>query len=202
MAIDDQNPPDAEQDPSEDTPDLEAEEGAEATEQPGSDQDARYAEAQKTITRQAQELALYRKGEQAAPDPGEQNVAAGNDAYQAGLEADSWALAEQVYGTEAIAAYTAAAQLIEKATTPADHLAAFEAYHSIRSGESEAPAEGAAAMPTRGQALTPKVDANRSDLGPDLQEADEKLAEARKGNSLVDFAAAATQRMGFGRAKS
>jgi hypothetical protein len=116
------------------------------------------------------------------------------------LEADSWTLAEQVYGGDAIEAYRAAADLLERAVTPADYLAAFEAYHSIRSGEGEAAAP-TSGKPSRAEATTPRVDANRSDLGPDLQDAQEKLSEARKGKSLANFTNAATAALGFGRAK-
>jgi hypothetical protein len=104
-----------------------------------------------------------------------------------------------VYGGDAIEAYRAAADLLERAVTPADYLAAFEAYHSIRSGEGAAP-DATSDKPTRAAATTPRVDANRSDLGPD-PDLQEKLSEARKGKSLADFTNAATAALGFGRAK-
>ena len=198
MAGTDQNAPVDELDPTADTPDLEDEEGAEADAQPEPDQDARYAEAQATITRQSQELAQWRKQAGAATES--DGDEAGSDPSLSALEADSWTLAEQVYGGDAIEAYRAAADLLESAVTPADYMAAFEAYHSIRSGESAAP-DATSDKPTRAQATTPRVDANRSDLGPDLQDAQEKLSEARKGKSLADFTNAATAALGFGRAK-
>lgn len=204
MAGKDQNPPEDAPDPSEDTPDDELEEGAEDTDQPGSETDERLIEAQRTITKQAQELALFRQGK--GPKPAGAEAAAtdagdGDDEYQQRLESDSWTLAERVYGADVIEAYSAAAELYDKAVTPADYLAAFEAYHDIRSGKgAEAPA--GSGKPTKAEASQPRVDANRSDLGPDLQEADDKLAEARKGTSLDSFVNAATTRMGFGRSKS
>jgi hypothetical protein len=195
MARQDQNAPDPEPDPTEDTPDPEAEEGAEAEVQPEPDQ--RLAEKDALISRQAQELALFRR--QAAAADEAPSEAAGSDPSLTALEADSWTLAEQVYGGDAIEAYRTAADLLEKAVTPADYMAAFEAYHQIRT---EGPAaEPASDKPTRAQATAPKVDANRSDLGPD-PDIEQKLSEARKGKSLVDFANAATQAMGFGRSKS
>lgn len=204
MAEKDQNPPDDELDPDEDTPADDGEDEVEDPDQSGADQDAdRLAEAQATITRQAQELALFRKGgkgtEAEAGDDQGGAAAAGSDEYQSRLEDEAWTLAETVYGVDAIEAYAAAAQLIEQAVTPADHLAAFEAYHQIRSGEAPAEGDGADdAKPTRRQALTPKVDANRSDLGPDIQAADKQLEDARKGTDLGAFVSAATKRLGFG----
>lgn len=199
MAGVDRNAPVEEPDPTEDTPEPDDEEGAEADAQPEPDQSRRLTEAQATITRQAQELALFRK--QAAAGASEPDAeAAGSDPYQARLEAESWTLAEQVYGADAIEAYRAASELIEQAVTPADYMAAFEAYHAIRSGESAAPVTGSV-KPSRAEATTPRVDTNRSDLGPDLQDAETKLSEARTGKSLADFANAATARMGFGKAR-
>ena len=200
MAALDRNALDEAPDPTEDTQDAAAETGAEAQVQPEPDQAARLKAQEATITRQAQELALFRKGQAPAGDVPEQETS-GDDQYQTGLEADSWTLAEQVYGSDAIEAYRAAAELVERAVTPADYMAAFEAYHAIRSGESVAPVNGSG-RPTKAEAVTPRVDTNRSDLSPDLQEADTKLTEARKGTSLADFTSAATARMGFGRAKS
>jgi hypothetical protein len=196
MAGIDRNAPDPEQDPDEDTPDLEAEEGDEAEAQPEPDRD-RLAEAQATITRQAQELALFRRQASEAAATGE---AEGSDPSLSALEADSWTLAEQVYGGDAIEAYRSAAELLDQAVTPADHLAAFEAYHAIRSGEAPAQAGESGQKPSRAEAITPRVDTNRSDLGPD-PDIEQKLSEARKGKSLADFTNAAAVAMGFGRAK-
>lgn len=197
MAGTDQNAPDDDLDPSEDTPEPDDEDGAEDVVQPEPDQ-ARLKEAQATITRQAQELALFRKGQ--APASESDVETGGSDPYTARLEAESWTLAEQVYGAGAIEAYRAAYRISEQAVTPTDHLAAFEAYHAMRSGDAPAPA-AVSGKPSRAEATTPRVDANRSDLGPDLQDAETKLSEARKGTSLADFAAAATARMGYGRSK-
>lgn len=196
MAADDQAPPDDDPDPTEDTPDAAVEDQTEADDQPGSDPAARLAEAQATITRQAQELALFR-GKAKADEPVEAPAAASGDDYTARATQDSWALAEQLHGTEAIDAYRVAFKLYERAATPADYVTAFEAYHDIRSGKVAETAKGSG-KPSRTAALAPKVDANRSDPGPDLANADEKLAEARKGTSLGAFAAAAAARMGYG----
>jgi len=197
MAADDQVPLDDDPDPSADTPEVKAEDTTEADDQPGSDPAARLAEAHATITRQAQELALFRGKAQADEPVVRPPAAAPGDDILARTTQDSWALAEQLHGTEAIDAYRVAYRLYEAAATPADYVTAFEAYHDLRSGKAAALATSSG-KPSRAAATTPKVDANRSDPGPDLANADEKLAEARKGNSLGAFAAAAAARMGYG----
>lgn len=201
MAGNDQDPLDDEQDPTEDTPDDEAEDTAAADDQPGSDAESRLLEAQQTITRQAQELALYRGRVQASEpvDDGDESSDGQNDFLTRATQ-DSWALAERIHGEEAIGAYRVAFDLIERATTPADYVTAFEAYHQVRLGKNSdgsEPAQGSG-KPNRSAALAPKVDANRSEPGPDLQDADKKLSEARKGKDLGAFANAAAARLGFG----
>jgi hypothetical protein len=196
MAADDQAPLEDDPDPTADTPETEPEDTTEADDQPGSDPTARLAEAQATITRQAQELALFRGKAQADEPVAEPATAPSND-FLARATQDSWALAERLHGTGAIDAYRVAYRLYEAAATPADFVTAFEAYHELRSGKAVETAKGSD-KPSRSAATAPKVDANRSDLGPDLANADEKLSEARKGNSLDKFAAAAAARMGFG----
>jgi hypothetical protein len=196
MADIDQAPLDTDPDPTEDTPEVDAEDTTQADDQPGSDLETRYAEAQATLTRQAQELALFR-GKAKADEPVETPAAAPGDDYMARATQDSWALAERLHGAEAIDAYRVAYRLYEAAATPADFVTAFEAYHDIRSGKVAETAKGSG-KPSRTAALAPRVDANRSDPGPDLANADEKLAEARKGTSLSAFAAAAAARMGYG----
>jgi hypothetical protein len=197
MAADDQVPLDDDPDPSADTPEIEVEDTTEADDQPGSDPAARLAEAQATITRQAQELALFRGKAQADEPVTEPPSDAQSNDFLARATQDSWALAEAIHGTEALDAYRVAYRLYEAAATPADFVTAFEAYHDLRSGKVAAPAKGSV-KPSRAAATTPKVDANRSDPGPDLANADEKLAEARKGSSLGAFAAAAAAKMGYG----
>lgn len=201
MAGNDQDPLEDDQDPTADTPDGEPEDTAAADDQPGSDAESRLLEAQRTITQQAQELALYRGRSRAGEpvDEGGEGSDGQNDFLERATQ-DSWALAERVHGTEALDAYRVAYDLIERATTPADYVTAFEAYHQVRLGKNVDGSEPAkdSAKPSRGAALTPKVDANRSEPGPDLQDADKKLSEARKGKDLGAFANAAAARLGFG----
>ena len=201
MAGNDQDPLEDEQDPSADTPDDEAEDQTEADDQPGSDTESRLLEAQQTITRQAQELALFR-GKSQASEPVDDGGDGGDGQsdFLTRATQDSWALAERVHGEEAIGAYRVAFDLIERATTPADYVTAFEAYHQVRLGKAPdgtEPVKGSG-KPSRSAALTPKVDANQSEPGPDLQDADKKLSEARKGKDLGAFANAAAARLGFG----
>lgn len=196
---DDQDPLDDELDPSEDTPDSEDEDTDQAETPDPSDPSERLKEAQRKITAQANELALYRRQAAESDEDDEDDDEVAVDNRTAKFEAESWALAERLYGQEAIDAYGAARKLLRNATTPADFVASFEAYYDIRSNAAKAaPAKGGT---SRAEAMQPK-ETGREDLGPDLQQAERKLTEARKGNSLADFTAAATAAMGFGRAKS
>jgi len=195
----DQDPLDDELDPSEDTPDSEPEDTDAAETPDPSDPEERLKEAQRKITAQANELALYRRQAAESDEDDEEDDEVATDDRTARFEAESWALAERLYGQEAIDAYGAARKLLRNATTPADFVASFEAYYDMRSNATkEAPATGGT---SRAEAMQPK-ETGREDLGPDLQQAERKLTEARKGNSLADFTAAATAAMGFGRAKS
>lgn len=203
MAGDDPTPLDDELDPTADAPAPEAEEPAAADDTPGSDPETRLAEAQGLITRQQQELALFR-GKASQPEESAAGETTSSDDFLARATQDSWTLAEKLYGEQAIDAYRTAQQLLDRAATPADYMAAFEAYHDIRSGKADAKPEAGAAVAgkTRAEAIQPRVDANRSDPGPDLSNADEKLSEARKAGSLDKFASAAAALMGFGPSRS
>lgn len=185
---DDQDPLDDELDPTEDTPDSENEDTDAADEPDPSDPEERQKEAQRTITRLSQENARLKELAEASDDDDEDDEA--SDPQTAKFEQESWALAETLYGEAAIDAYGAAYRLLRNATTPADHVAAFEAYHEARTGKGKSAPKAAATD----DALEPKD----TDLGPDLQKADKKLTEARKGGKLEDFASAAAARMGFG----
>lgn len=198
----------------EDTPDPDDADGQDTPEdaaQP-TDWEARYKEQQKVLARQGQELGVWRRGEkpatsrrsEAAPKPAEGDDEADDDGYVAVLEADSWRAAEALYGEGAVEAYSAAYEIFERAQTPADYIAAFEAYHDLRSnGGSAADAAAAAAAAgeqparrSRSEAVQPRVDLNRSDAGPDLN--DKSVEEARKSGDLGKFVSAATRAMGFG----
>jgi hypothetical protein len=180
-------------------------------EQPDTDWEARYKESEKLRARQGQELGVWRRGGTPAADRGRKPAAGestaddadaeGDNEYATALESDSWRAAEAIYGAEAIDAYDAAFDIFERAQTPADYIAAFEAYHEIRSGggTQEDAADAAADATTkrsRSAAVQPRVDLNRSDAGPDLNDKD--VEEARKSGDLGKFVSAATRRMGFG----
>jgi hypothetical protein len=183
---DDQTPLDDELDPSEDTPDSEDEDTAAADTPDPRDPEERLKDAQRKITQISQENARLR-----ASDPVEAEPDEPTDEFSAKFESESWALAEAVYGPEAVEAYRAAERL-GPPQTPADWVGTFEAYYNARSGKVPAPAGT-----LKADALEPK-ETGLADLGPDLQKADKKLTEARKGSNLGDFAAAAAARMGFG----
>lgn len=187
---------DAAQDPSEDTPADATEDTEQDATENTVDWQARYAEAQKVIARQGQELGMLRQSDDAdegddaeeedaeEPDEADAPPTRGNDR----LERDSWQLAESIYGPESIKAYSNAATLLDRAATPADYVAAFEAYHEARL-ESAAKKARKAAPAQGGEPSQSRVDANRPDTGPrnDFdRQAEEALA---KGNSLGWFQA-------------
>ena len=193
--------------------DAEDQDTPDDAEQPNTDWEARYKEQAKLHARQDAELGIWRRGETptgrgrqaaAAPDEGDEE---GDDSdYVAGLEQDSWRAAEAIYGAAAVEAYNAAFELFERAQTPADYIAAFEAYSDIRSkgGSTEDAAAAAAGdgktKRSRADAVQPRVDLNRSDAGPDLN--DKNVEEARKSGSLEQFVGAATRAMGFSGGKT
>lgn len=195
-------------DPTADTPEAEPEDTAEDGDSGQTDWETRYKEAQKVISRQGTELSLLRRGD-SDEDESDEDAADEDDSDEAGdgapdpylrrLESQSWSLAEAQYGEEAVGAYEAAYRILDRAETPADYIAAFEAYHEIRSGKTpavdEKPTDGK--KRTRQDSVQPRVDTNR-DGSPD---SDDKLAEARKSGSLGDFTSAAAARLGFGSSK-
>lgn len=198
----------------EDTPEGESDEQATETPQASAavDWEARYKELEKVHGRQAHELGILRRGEpaeepdddedddeaEAAPEPPSRE---GPDRYVSRLESESWEFARQQYGDEAVDAYTAAYRVLRRAETPADHIAAFEAYHDVRSkGGTSAEAADAATTtkkPTRQQAVEPQVDLNRSDASPDLDDLEHQFAEATAKGDLGSFVRATTKALGF-----
>jgi hypothetical protein len=152
--------------------------------------EAKYREAQKVISRQGQELGLLRRvdpeqddeteDEEPEPEPEPTRTPASDR-----LERDSWALAEQIYGEDSIAAYGRAAKLLDRAATPADYVAAFEAYHQARLGDGK---PAAAAVPAQGNGSPQQhIESNRPDASPptDLDQAAE--AALAKGDSRGYF---------------
>lgn len=208
----DQDPLDDAPDPTEDTPDAEAEDTAEDDDSGQSDWTPKdRKEALRKVQEQGQENARLRaelellRGDGDEADDAEDDVEADDqgdgtdDAYTRRLERQSWTLAEQIHGREAVDAYNKAFYpLYDKAQTPADHIAALEAYHRARLGEAPRSTSTADKKPSRDEALRPRVDSNRSDGSPD---SDDKIAEARKSGKLSDFTGAAAAALGFGPSK-
>jgi hypothetical protein len=183
---DDQDPLDDAPEPETDTPDDEAEDTAEAADSSQSDWTPKdRSEATRKITELAQENArLRREAAAAAEAPAE----AGGDDGGSYLEDQNALLAGELYGEEVIEAAEAVWPLLEVASTTADYMALFEAYHAARS-KGASPAEAASGTPrTRQEAVQPRVDTNRSDGSPD---SDDRLAEAKKSGNLAEFSKAA-----------
>lgn len=184
---DDQTPLDDELDPTEDTPD-ESDEDTDAAETPDpKSPEERQKEAQRKITALSQENARLRAATSDDDEDAEESDEP-TDEFAAKFESESWALAEAVYGSEAIEAYRVAEQL-GTPQSPADWVGTFEAYYNARIGNGDT----APAAKAGGDPLEPRD----ADLGPDLQTANKKLTEARKGSDLGNFAAAAAAAMGF-----
>jgi hypothetical protein len=179
--------PDAAPDPTEDTPADGDQDTAPDTQGSTDDWEHRYKQLQGRASRAERERDLLRQQLEAASDEDVDDEEADEDdapeepeqrAQGADrLARDSWALAEQVYGESAIEAYSAAYRLLDRAVTPADHVAAFEAYHERRlKGASPA----AAAAPAQGgQPAQPRIESNRPDAGPDLTDIDRRAEAAR-----------------------
>lgn len=184
----DQDPLDDAPDPTEDTPDAEAEDTAEDDDSGQTDWTPKdRSEATRKITELAQENARLRReatAKPAAQPEGDGDADTGSD-YLADQNA---LLAGELYGEEVSTAAEAVWPLLEVAQTTADWMAVLEAYHEARSKGSTPAAAAGAAPQSRQDAVQPRVDTNRSDGSPD---SDEKLAEARKSGNLADFSKAA-----------
>lgn len=192
-------PAEPEADPTEDTqPDEDGDAGEDTQDasQPV-DWEARYREAQKLIGRQGRELEILRRdgGADEGQDEDEQaeDTPQPDEGYQqvrqsSRLERDSWELARATYGDEAIDAYGRAYAVLERAVTPADTIAAFEAYHQARAGG--ATPEQATRKARVTPPAKPRVDPNRPDAAPDLTEIDKQIeAAAATGDSQGWFRA-------------
>lgn len=86
--------------------------------------------------------------------------------WQAKYEQEAWARAEALHGPAVLTAYNGFAEMWDRAESPADHLNALEAYVQARIAGAPAPAAGGTPLPTREQAVQPRVDPNRSDAPP------------------------------------
>jgi hypothetical protein len=155
------------------------------------DWEKRYKELQSHTARQIDTLRRQVEvsspdDDEPAPDPVETPEPQGQPSAR--LTRDSWQLAESIYGGEAIDAYGRAATLLERAQTPADYVAAFEAYHQRRL-EGAAPKQAAAQAPAQGEPQQPRVESNRSDTSPRNELDQEAEAALAKGDSRGFFLA-------------
>jgi len=168
---------------------------------PPVDWQARYKAAQAELTRTKQEYAALRNAAEADEDEDEEteepvqprkrgrNWQAEAEAAQRRAEAAEWVIAESVYGGEVIEAYKVFADLFNAAETAADQVAALVAFHQKLEAASAPQATAtpsAPPVPTREQAVEPRVDSNRSDLLPD-EVAIEEAKRKRDGPAFVDM---------------
>lgn len=189
--------PDPAQDPDADTPGDESEDTAADTQGNTGDWETRYRNLQSHTSQKIDQLqrqleALTTQGdddEAAGEDDSdeEEDEAPVRDRRAERLERESWALAEQVYGGDTIKAYEKAAVLFDKAQTPADYIAAFEAYHQARLGGGQKKAQRQAQDDSSQQ---PQVDPNRPDASPRNDNLNREAEEARaRGDSRGFFLA-------------
>lgn len=178
-------------DPIEDTPADEPQDTAPDTQGSSVDWETRYKQLQSRASKAERERDLLRQQIEASSEEDDDDDFADDEEepvpHQAPdrgaerLSNDSWQLAEQVYGEDALAAYIPAAKLLNRAVTPADHVAAFEAYHQARlEGAKPKPAVAAA----QGEPPQPRIESNRPDESPDFTDIDRKAEAAKaKGDS-------------------
>jgi hypothetical protein len=127
---------------------------------------------------------------QTKPQPQE---AAAPDSYKDKWEQSEWTRADAVYGQESAAAYEAFTTAYEQDQTPFGYRTALEIYHQKRLEQEKPKDQAQTQAATRDQAITPRVDSNRSDVSPDpalqVQE-----AEARKLGGVEGMAQAIAAR--------
>lgn len=172
------------------------------------DWQARYRALQAEATRKAQalaareaELAELRSYAEEEPDedeegqPVQRTRRAGRTNQREAelaeaLEEAEWTIARSIYPDEVIDAYATAATLLEQASTAADYVAAFEAYHLSRA-QGATPQQAAAAFDGNPPpaAVMPRADSNRSDA-PVLPELENQLREAERKKDLGGWVAA------------
>lgn len=191
-------------DPSEDTQADGSQDTAPDTQGSTVDWESRYKELQSRASKIERERDLLRQqstpasqddgydepDEEPAPPPTRQAAAPATDR----LSRDSWALAEQVYGQPALDAYGRAARLLDRAQTPADYVAAFEAYHEARIGGAK---PAAAAQAAQAPASQPRIESNRPDASPDLSVIDQKAEAAQAKGDLKGYFAAKLEKLGI-----
>ena len=163
------------------------------------DWESRYKELQKRATRAERERDLLRQQATTTSDEDEEEPAeevtepAPRNRSNERVQRDLWNLAEQLYGENAVEAYGRAQRLVERAETPADFIAAFEAYHEARL-KGSAPA--AAAQAQGEQPPQRRIESNRPDASPDLNQLDQKAEAAKGRGDLRGFLAAQLERAG------
>jgi hypothetical protein len=177
---------DPEQDPAADTQPETSQDGQQDTPQATVDWETRYKQLQALKDRQLAEANRKLAELQSAPDEDddegtdEQEEPAPNAGAER-LERDSWRLAEKEYGRSAINAYGKAARLLDRASTPSDYVAAFEAYYTARlDSETKEYAKQAKAAPEDAQ---PPTESNRPDVSPRNDLNQEAEAAFAKGDS-------------------
>lgn len=106
------------------------------------------------------------------------------EALREQLEAERWQIAEAIYPPEVIDAYGTFAEMWNAADTPADQIAAVNAYHLRLSGQAEQPVAPAAGAEPPLAAVLPRGDSNRSDA-PVLPEIANQLREAEQKRDLA-----------------
>ena len=186
-------------DPIEDTQADGEQDTAPDTQGSTADWESRYKELQKRATRAERERDLLRQQATTTSDEDEEDeeVAEPKPATRSKtndrVQRDLWNLAEQLYGENAVEAYGRAQRLVERAETPADFIAAFEAYHEARL-KGSAPA--AAAQAQGEQPTQRRIESNRPDASPDLTQLDQKAEAAKGRGDLRGFLAAQLERAG------
>lgn len=173
-----QDPPADDLDPTEDTPDADGEDTADDAADAADDWEPQSKlEAQRKISEQGKEIARLKalaelRGE-SDEDDAEEDDDEGDDEDEpervSRLEAQSWTLAEQLYGEQAVGAYRVFERATRKAETPADWVGALEAAFEARQGVTTKSAEAKTKAAPKGedQRLQPRVESNRSDGSPD-----------------------------------
>jgi hypothetical protein len=195
VAQDPEAPAPEEPDPIEVSPEPEASDSGQDSPEPQQPTDAEELTAQQRISAaQARLTAKNRENadlraqiaalESRRPDGGEPDEAETprEAEYRARLEQMQWETTESVYGPELVGAYVAAAELYASDPTPMGALASYEAYHQARLGEGAAAPEPDA-LPSRSEAVKPRVDANRSDAAV-LSQLDNDIEEAKRTGDL------------------
>lgn len=188
MAQDPEAPAAEEPDPIEDSPEPEASDSGQDSpepQQPPEPAEKRVSAAQAALHAKTRENADLRRQiealESRRPDAGgpvEEETPRERELRER-VEAYEWQTAESVYGPDLLEAYATAAELYANDPTPMGALASYEAYHEARLAGATAAAPAAEGLPSRTEALKPRVDANRSDAAS-LSQLDNDIEEAKR----------------------